>query len=221
MVKYSLLPGREAADPVSSKRWSRRGLRVAAITVAGCLAALSLTAAAAAANTYGVRITNIQSGLHPDVMWASRNPFTRVFLWPTNSSLSQKYDLLDSGSGYFRIRAEHSGQCLMLDWRSGHYSNGTPVIQYPYCNAGYSPAEWRVGWVADPPQCSGDVCSTDNLSFPVLINRATGRCLDAANGSSNPPRQQAPLQQWVCIRYNTDWNAGNQEFTIGNSFHTL
>ena len=89
MVKHSFLPGREAYGPVSAKRWSRRGLRVAASTVAGCLAALSLTAVAAHANTYGVRITNIQSGLHPDVMWASRNPFTRVFLWPTNSSLSQ------------------------------------------------------------------------------------------------------------------------------------
>ncbi len=220
MVKYSFLRGREADDPVSFKRW-RRGLRVAASTVAGCLTALSLTAAAAQADTDGVRITNIRSGLHADVMWASPNPFTGVFLWPTNSSLSQKFDLLDSGGGYFRIRAEHSGQCLMLDWRSGYYSNGTPVIQYPYCNAGYSPAEWRIGWVGDPPQCSGDVCSTDNLSFPVLINRATGRCLDAANPSSNPPRQQAPLQQWDCIRYNTDWNAGNQEFTIGDSFNAL
>jgi Ricin-type beta-trefoil lectin domain-like len=206
MVKYSFLPGRKAEEIVPVKRWSRHVLRVAASTVAGCLAALSLTAAAAQADTYGTRITNIRSGLHADVMWASQNPLTGVFLWSTNSSLSQKFDLLDSGGGYFRIRAEHSGQCLMLDWRSGYNNNGTPIIQYPYCNAGYPPAEWRVGWIGNP---------VDNPLNTVLINRATGRCLDAANPSGNPPRQQAPLQQWDCHRYLTDWNAGNQEFTIG------
>src|SRR5450755_2957462 len=204
MVKYSFLPGRKADAIVPFKRWSRHVLCVAASTVAGCLAALSLTAAAAQADTYGKRITNIRSGLHADVMWASQNPFTGVFLWTTNSSLSQKFDLLDSGGGYFRIRAEHSGQCLMLDWRSG-YNNGTPIIQYPSCGGGYHPAEWRVGWVGNPVDGNNT----------VLIKRATGRCLDAGNPSRNPPRQQAPLQQWDCIRYNTDWNAGNQEFTIG------
>ena len=35
------------------------------------------------------------------------------------------FALLDSGGGWFRIRAQHSGQCLMLDWRSGSYGNGT------------------------------------------------------------------------------------------------
>jgi hypothetical protein len=218
MVKYSFLPGRKADQIVPFKRWSRHVLCVAASTVAGCLAALSLTAAAAQADIYGKRITNIHSGLHADVMSASQNPFTGVFLWPTNSSLSQKFDLLDSGGGYFRIRAEHSGQCLMLDWRWG-YHNGTQIIQYPYCNAGYYPAEWRVGWVGDR-QCSGGACSSDNVSVPVLVNRATGRCLDAANTSGNPT-QQAPLQQWDCIGDNTDWNAGNQEFMIGDPLHTL
>ena len=65
----------------------------------------------------------------------------------------------------------------MLDWRQGTYSNGTKVLQYPYCSAGYSPAEWRRGWVSPPPQCSGNVCSSTGTQYPVLINRATGRCL--------------------------------------------
>jgi hypothetical protein len=221
---FTFLAGQQAEAPVSVRRPARRARRVAASTLAGCLAALSVTAAAQAsgggepqADIYGKRITNSRSGLRADVMWASQDAFAGVFLWSTNSSLSQKFDLLASGNGYFRIRAEHSGQCLMLNWQQGN-TNGTQIIQYPNCGAGYHPAEWRVGWVGDPVQCSGDVCSTDNLSFPVLINRATGRCLDAANPSGNP-RQQAPLQQWDCIRYNTDWNAGNQEFTIGDSFY--
>jgi hypothetical protein len=97
--------------------------------------------AAHAANKYRVEITNLRSGLKADVMWASTQPFQGVFLWRNNASASQEFDLLDSGNGFFRIRARHSGQCLMLDWRGGTYTNGTRVIQYPNCNAGYSPAE--------------------------------------------------------------------------------
>lgn len=169
-----------------------------------------------AADQYNVKITNIYSRLKIDVMWASTAPYQGVFLWPNNASASQTFDLLDSGGGYFRIRARHSGQCLMLDWRSGSYTNGTPIIQYPYCNAGYSPAEWRRGWVSSPPTCNGDTCTITDDAYPVLINRATGRCLDAANGRGGAPPMQAVLQQWDCLRTPEDWNASNQGWQIGN-----
>ncbi|WP_322756117.1 RICIN domain-containing protein [Frankia sp. Cas3] len=172
--------------------------------------------AAYAADQSRVEITNLRSGLKADVMWASQNPYQGVFLWPNNTSASQEFDLLDSGGGYFRIRARHSGQCLMLDWRQGTYTNGTRIIQYPYCSAGYSPAEWRRGWVSYPPNCSGNICSTTGTSYPVLINRRTGRCLDADNGAGGAPPARAVLQQWDCIRYPNDWNAGNQLWRIGN-----
>jgi hypothetical protein len=193
----------------------RSALTVVALTVA----ALTLAAPAAQADTYDTRITNLRSGLHADVMWASTAAYQGVFLWPTNASASQKFDLLDSGSGYFRIRARHSGQCLMLDWRQGTYSNGTKILQYPYCSAGYSPAEWRRGWVSNPPQCSGSTCSTTGTTYPVLINRATGRCLDAHNPAGGAPPSQAVLQQWDCIRWASDWNAGNQLWRIGNEYY--
>ena len=187
----------------------------ALVAVALATSIAALTATTAQADTYDVRITNIRSGLHADVMWGSTADYQGVFLWPTNTSASQKYDLLDSGSGYFRIRARHSGKCLMLDWRQGNYT-GTKIIQYNYCSAGYSPAEWRRGWVSYPPQCSGNVCSSTGTQYPILINRFSGRCLDANNGSSAPPPAQAVLQQWDCIRWASDWNAGNQLWKIGN-----
>ena len=190
----------------------RSALTAVAITVA----AFTLAAPAAQADTLDTRITNLRSGFHADVIWASTAAYQGVFLWGTNGSASQKFDLLDSGGGYFRIRARHSGQCLMLDWRQGTYSNGTKVLQYPYCSAGYSPAEWRRGWASYPPQCSGNVCSSTGTQYPVLINRFSGRCLDSQNGSSAPPPAQAVLQQWDCIRWASDWNAGNQLWRIGN-----
>jgi hypothetical protein len=192
-----------------------KALRIGALL--GVLVALLLVPTQArAADQYRVELTNIRSGLKADVMWASTAAYQGVFLWPNNASASQEFDLLDSGGGYFRIRARHSGQCLMLDWRGGSYVNGTPVIQYPHCNAGYAPAEWRRGWVSEPPRCSGDVCTTTGTQYPVLINRRTNRCLDARNGSAGAPPAQAVLQQWDCIRWTTDWNAGNQLWRIGN-----
>ncbi|MHA6765263.1 RICIN domain-containing protein [Streptacidiphilus sp. PAMC 29251] len=156
------------------------------------------------ADTNDQELVNVESGLRADVMWASTAPYTGVFLWPEDGSASQQFDLLDSGGGYFRIRARHSGQCLMLDWRAGYYANGTRIIQYPYCNAGYAPAEWYTRWVEIPPQ---GVWAAE--WHQVIVNRQTGKCLDTQAPSGNPS-QQAPLQQWDCITSGTDWNRWNQ-----------
>ncbi|MFB6888018.1 RICIN domain-containing protein [Kitasatospora sp. NPDC056327] len=162
-------------------------------------------ASAHAAEPTRHELVNARTGLRADVMWASTASLTGVFLWPNNTSASQEYELLDSGNGYFRIKARHSGQCLMLDWRSGSYANGTGVLQYPYCDAGYAPAEWTTAWV-------GHTC----MCFPttmILKNRATGRCLDA-EGPSGTPGQQARLQQWDCISTDEAWNTANQSWSL-------
>jgi Ricin-type beta-trefoil lectin domain-like len=78
-----------------------------------------------------VEITNLRSGLKVDVMWASKRRYQGVFLWPNNTSASQEFDLLYSDDVYFRIRARHSGQCLMLDWHAGRYTNGTRSCSPP------------------------------------------------------------------------------------------
>jgi hypothetical protein len=179
---------------------------------------LAPTSAAQAADKYRVEITNLRSGLKADVMWASTQPYQGVFLWPNNTSASQEFDLLDRGNGYFWIRARHSGQCLMLDWRRGPYTNGTRVIQYP-CKEGRLSAEWRRGWASTRPICDSESCSSNGTEYPVLINHFTGRCLDADNGAGGAPPARAVLQQWTCIRYADDWNAGNQLWRIGNEFY--
>jgi hypothetical protein len=197
-------------------RYARCGR--AALLATGVLAAALMLAptAAHAADRYRVEITNLRSGLKADVMWASTARFQGVFLWPNNTSASQEFDLLDSGGGWFRIRARHSGQCLMLDWRGGPYKNGTRVVQSLRCSAGYAPGEWRRGEVGSALSCDGGACSSNGATYPVLINRRTGRCLDAANPSSAAPPRQAVLQQWRCIHSADDWNAGNQLWSIGN-----
>ena len=173
--------------------------KLISLATALAIAALALpTAGAQAADRYKVEIVNAASNLRVDVMWGSTVDFNGAFLWPNNYSASQEFDLLDSNTGFFRIRARHSGKCLMLDWRQGVYVNGTKVIQYPYCSAGYAPAEWGI------------------TEGGMLKNRATGRCLDADNANGGAPRAQSVIQQWECVHTYGAWNYGNQRFVIKN-----
>jgi hypothetical protein len=184
--------------------------------------ALILSPSAAVAGTLpafsfgrSVDITNSRSGLKVDVMWASFSRYQGVFLWPNNSSLSQEFKPINSGGGYFRLSARHSGQCLMLDDRAGSYRNGTLVVQLPDCTKRAS-NEWRVSFVEDAIQCDGDTCTSTSAVYPVLRNRATNKCLDAANGRGGRPPERAVLQVWSCVRTADDWNAGNQLFSVRN-----
>ncbi|WP_159001143.1 RICIN domain-containing protein [Streptomyces sp. SBT349] len=178
-----------------------------AVALMSAVAAVIAPTPAQAAEPTRFELVNSHTGLRADVMGASAEPHTGVFLWPDNASTSQEYELLDSGNGYFRIKARHSGQCLMLDWRAGFYDNGTPIIQYPSCGAGYAPAEWSISW-AQPS------CTTPCFATTMLIrNRATGMCLDVA-APSGVPGQQSPLQQWSCIAKDNEWNTGNQSWTL-------
>jgi hypothetical protein len=194
---------------------ARSGVLPMVVTaVAASLVVIGPTPAQATSTTTGVKIVNAAGGLRADVMWGSVDPFQGVFLWPNNSNTSQQFDLIPTDQKFFRIRARHSGQCLMLDWRGGGYmngTNGTKIIQYPACGAGYTPAEWWLDWRST---CTQDVCSSNDETYALIRNRRTGRCLDAGNQSGGVPGQKAVLQEWKCIDAANDWNAGNQMWNI-------
>lgn len=160
-------------------------------------------------------LVNTASTLRADVMWASTAPTAGVFLWPDNSSGSQEFRMLSSRDGFVRLQAVHSGQCLMLDWRGGRYVNGTPIVQHPDCSLGYAPGEWKLSTVPQAPCTQGPpyYCGFRDTKT-VLVNRATGRCLDAANSAGGRPPARAVLQQWDCVRRDDAWNIGNQAWTF-------
>jgi hypothetical protein len=181
---------------------------LAATAIAGATAfAAVLAPAAPAAAADQLQREIVASGWHmADVMWASQSPFAGVFLWPDNTSASQEFDLLDSGNGWFRIRARHSGQCLMPDWRGGTYANGTRIIQYTYCAAGYTGSEWQVRYVY--------AANSPSATKTVLVNHGSGKCLDADNPAGGQPPAQAVLQLWDCISSPFALNVYNQAWTI-------
>jgi hypothetical protein len=192
--------------------------RLVLATVLISVAVLAETSAAARVKT--VSIINVYSHHPVDIVPGGRNgstrPYANAFLWknahcpPASGLPCQEYDLIYSanGNGLFKIRVRRSELCLMLDFRDLPYRNGTRVIQYN-CNATKVRSRWwyveRVKMPAPPGERQSD--------YPymlLLVNNATGDCLDADNGAGGAPPRGAVLQNWECFSYSDDWNVGNQ-----------
>jgi hypothetical protein len=210
---YTRLTKRRGVLEVAGRSPARTAALLMAVAIgATTFGVFTPTAASAADLGYEIKSGGYYNSGSPriDVMWGSQSSLQGAFLWPDNSSLSQEFTLLDSGNGYYRIQARHSGQCLMLDWRGGSYTNGTKVLQYPYCSAGYAAGEWYTQWVYRQESCGGTNCFDTSHWYALIRNKATGKCLDADNPAGGLPRQQAVLQQWDCVGSPYQWNSWNQ-----------
>ncbi|WP_226344022.1 RICIN domain-containing protein [Agilicoccus flavus] len=161
--------------------------------------------------TVPVQVVNTYSNLAADVMGGSTAVGTGTWLWPRTGSAAQLLDFLPTGDGYYRIRVRHSGQCLMLDWRTGAYKDGTKIVQHPYCNTGYFPSQWRLQNVRTSYTVNG--ATVAGPSYTRLVNRRTGLCLDADNPRGYTPPVRAALQQWRCLP-TTGPFGGNQSWDI-------
>ena len=182
------------------------------------ISAAVLAQTSAADNVRTVPIINVYSHRPVDITPGGRNastqPFANAFLWKNSYcpvSHCQEFDLIYATSGNlkaFMIRARHSGLCLMLDFRDLPYKNGTRVIQYD-CNATKRSKWWYRVRVDDAPAPPGERQS--DYPYMLLVkNNYTRKCLDADNSAGGAPPKGAVLQQWDCISYLDDWNAGNQ-----------
>jgi hypothetical protein len=196
--------------------------RVLAVMAALALALVWTPAASEASQTPAfndrkpVEIVN-STGLRADVMWASQETNQGLLLWPNNQSLSQEFNLIRvprvSGDGgqWYVLQARHSGQCLTLDQNVPTWGNGTRVVQNPYCGTDWTANQWRLRTVG--LDC-GPGCTTSAIGNTV-VNRYTGRCLDAA-APSGRPAAEATIQQWDCVRDLGAWNVANQRFDFRN-----
>ena len=85
--------------------------------------------------------------------------------WTANTGLNQQFDFLDSGGGYYRVRARHSGLVLQV----ANSNSGTDITQQPDTNA--AAQQWRV------VDQGGGVVS--------LVNRQSGLAMDVAGSSTS------------------------------------
>jgi beta-galactosidase len=131
------------------------------------------------------RLVAQHSGKAADINGASTAAGALLIQWSVSSGLNQQFDFVDSGSGYYRIRARHSGLVLQV----ASSSTGADISQQPDSNA--ASQQWRV-----VDQGSGTVS---------LVNRQSGLAMDVFSAST---ADGARISQW------TPGGGVNQRFTL-------
>jgi len=110
------------------------------------------------------RLVAQHSGKFADISGVATTSGALLQQWSATGGLNQQFDFLDSGGGYYRIRARHSGLVL----QAASSSSGADITQQPDSNA--ATQQWRV-----VDQGSGAV------SF---VNRQSGLAMDVWNAST-------------------------------------
>jgi alpha-L-fucosidase 2 len=119
------------------------------------------------------RLVAQHSGKAADVNGASSAAGAVLIQWAIHSGLNQQFDFVDAGSGYWRIRARHSGLVLQV---SGN-GTGADITQQPTSTA--TSQQWSV---------------TDHGNGTVsLVNRSSGLAMDVWSAAT---ADGARLSQW-------------------------
>jgi poly(3-hydroxybutyrate) depolymerase len=104
------------------------------------------------------RLVAQHSGKLMDISGVSTAAGALLQQWSATGGLNQQFDFLDSGGGYYRIRARHSGMVLQV----ASSSSGANITQQP--DSGATSQQWRV-----VDQGNGVVS---------LVNRQSGLAMD-------------------------------------------
>jgi type 1 glutamine amidotransferase len=132
------------------------------------------------------RLVAQHSGKLADISGVSTAAGALLHQWSATGGLNQQFDFLDSGGGYYRIRARHSGLVL----QAASNSSGADITQQPDSNA--TAQQWRV------VDQGGGVVS--------LVNRQSGLAMDVWSAST---ANGARISQWT-----SSSGATNQRFQL-------
>jgi alpha-L-fucosidase 2 len=131
------------------------------------------------------RLVAQHSGKLADISGVSTSAGALLHQWSPTGGTNQQFDFLDSGGGYHRIRARHSGLVLQV----ASASSGADITQQP--DTGATSQQWRV---ADQ---GGGVVS--------LVNRLSGLAMDVWSAATT---DGARISQWTVT------GATNQRFQL-------
>ncbi|GAB3416123.1 RICIN domain-containing protein [Flindersiella endophytica] len=120
------------------------------------------------------RLVAQHSGKAADISAVSTSAGALLQQWSLTGGLNQQFDFLDSGNGYYRIRARHSGLVLQV---AGN-STGADITQQADTNA--TSEQWRV-----VDQGGGTVS---------LVNRQSGLAMDVWEAST---ADGGRISQWT------------------------
>ncbi len=174
-------------------RWRRRwrsGLAaaVAVVIAGGLLTGVPTSAAAATVDTAAWYVlVNRNSGKALDVYNFSTADGASVVQWTRTNANNQQFQFVDSGGGYFRVKARHSGK--VIDVSSWSTADGAAIHQWTDGNGANQ--QFRL---------------TDSDSGYVrLINRNSNKAVEVQNAATN---DGAGVVQY------SDWGGSNQQWQL-------
>ncbi|OLF14765.1 glycosyl hydrolase family 95 catalytic domain-containing protein [Actinophytocola xanthii] len=131
------------------------------------------------------RLVVQHSGKLADISGASTAAGALLHQWSATGGANQQFDFLDSGGGFYRVRARHSGLVLQV----AGTGTGADITQQP--DTGATSQQWRV---ADH---GGGAVS--------LVNRHSGMAMDVWSAATT---DGARISQWTVT------GAANQRFQL-------
>jgi hypothetical protein len=175
--------------PRRGRRRSLAAAGVAATVLAGFAVALATSAASAATvdTSAWYVIVNRNSGKALDVSGVSTADGARIHQWTRHDGNNQQWQFVDSGGGYYRLRARHSQK--VIDISGASTADGAQYVQW--ADHGGNNQQFRL-------------VDTDS-GYVKLVNRNSGKVADVTGAST---ADGAFIQQYA------DWNGTNQQWQL-------
>ncbi|MGR4880365.1 RICIN domain-containing protein [Streptomyces sp. LARHCF249] len=175
--------------------WGRRGRRAGVLAAVTALASALLTGFGAAGTAQAATVdtsasyvlVNRGSGKALDVSGGSTAEGAALSQWVRHDGANQQFRFVDSGGGYYRLKAQHSGK--VLDVYSYSTADHADIVQWS--DAGGANQQFRL---ADSPD-----------GYVRLINRNSGKAVEVQNAST---ADGAKVVQYA------DWGGANQQWQL-------
>ncbi|MGW1498238.1 non-reducing end alpha-L-arabinofuranosidase family hydrolase [Streptomyces mirabilis] len=132
-------------------------------------------------------LVNRGSGKVLDVSGASTADGAGLTQWTRTDSANQRFQFVDSGGGYYRLKAQHSGK--VLDVYNYSTADHADIVQWSDLNG--TNQQFRL---ADSPD-----------GYVRLVNRNSGKAVEVENAST---ADGAKVVQY------TDWGGANQQWQL-------
>jgi hypothetical protein len=182
----------QAPDRVRRSRWAR-ALITLLTTVLAASTAVALNTSAASAATVDTSawyvLVNRGSGKVLDVSGVSTADGAQLQQWSRTDGNNQQFQFVDSGGGYYRVKARHSGK--VLDVYGASTDDGANIVQWPDHTG--TNQQFRL---ADSPD-----------GYVRLINRNSNKAVEVQNAATadggrvvQNTDQGGANQQWQLVR---------------------
>ncbi|SEB79604.1 RICIN domain-containing protein [Streptomyces sp. TLI_105] len=155
-------------------------------------------------------LVNRNSGKALDVYGASTADGARVSQWTRNEGANQQWQFVDSGGGFYRLKARHSGK--VLDVAGASTTDGAAIAQRADANAANQ--QFRL--------------ADSDAGHVRLINRNSGKAVEVQGASTADGGNVVQYadwgganQQWQMIKLSSGGGGCGSAPTLASGTHTI